>query len=630
MFSKIYIKALISVFILISIYVVLIFSIVIPNIEKTTIKLEESIGEIQLQKTLQIVNSAATEMKAYKENSIYNHKNTLKKLSSTVWYILKIKELESRGKDKYTIKKRQKEAINLISKLRYNDDDYFFVSDYNNILLSHPYLQDKDFTYVRDLYDNLIVPPMVEVAREKGDGFTSYWWKKNNSDDTLYEKLTYSKNFKKWSWIIGTGVYIDDIDKEIAIKKSALIARLKNLLRDTKIGQTGYIYIFDENANMIIHPDKTIENKKIDKLINNDRDTYIFDDLVNAYKNGDKKLYYLWDAPNDRGNFSYKKISWIEYDPYFKWYICSSGYLDEFHISSKELKEYMIYTALFISIIIAAISLYFLNNILNPIVKLSQNAKDVIDGNLDSRYNGVINSDEIGLLSTQFNLMLDTMHEQMNTLDMNVKSKTKELTKSLQEKDILLKEIHHRVKNNLFVISGIIGLQTFGDKEISKDELIKSIQQRIQALALAHDMLCKTNNKDSLNIKKYIQKLVEYLNMAYIKDTSSLRCEYEIQEIKLNIDQILSCGLIINELVTNSIKYAFKDKNSYLKISLKEDNNKNIILIIQDNGDTFDESKPKGIGLELVEMSVKQLNGEFNMDTFNGVKIQINFPKEYL
>lgn len=624
MLSKILLKVLINMLLLITIYLSFIFIIFVPNIQNNIMELEENIGEAQLQKIVQIVKSSSLEMSAYAENTLTLHKNELKKLTTTVWNIINMYEKQTY--DKNSTKKIQSEVIDLIRNLKYNQNDYFFVSDYNNNLISHPYLQNVDFTNVIDAYGNKIVPPMVELAKKDGEGFTSYWWKKNNNDNSIYEKISYIKNFNKWKWVVGTGIYLDDIDREILLKKEKLLVRLKAIIQDTRIGETGYVYIFNANGKMILHPNKDLEGKLFDKMINPSTNKPIFDDLIKAYKFGDKKLYYLWDNLNDKGNFIYKKISWIEYDPFFDWYICSSGYLDEFYTKSKELRDYMFYATVIVMILISIIGLYFFKQILNPIINLAQNAQSVIDGNLNTRYTGKINNDETGILAKNFNLMIDTIHKQIDTLDLNIQSKTKELSNSLEEKEILLKEVNHRVKNNLNIISSIIGLQSFSNKNIPQDEFIKNIQNRIQSIALAHKILCNTDTHNTINIESYIKLLVDSLLNAYIINQSSYICKYDIHNIKLSLDQVLSCSLIINELITNIIKYALDKKNNLIEISLSICDNL-ISLSIKDNGPGFNPSKAKGIGIELVEMSIKQLKGTMNIEINKGSKITVIFPQ---
>ena len=628
-FSKLFFKAIIGALILIVVYAVITLFVFLPHIENHIIQLEERIGKVQLQKTVQIVKSAALEAESYAQSALQAHKNKLEALTDSIWNIVATKEKASRGKEHTVLQETQHETLSLINQLRYGEDDYFFVSDQKNILISHPYLQDKDFSRIKDMHGNLIVPPMVKIANAKGEGFTSYWWKKNNNDPAIYEKLSYVKAFKPWGWVIGTGVYIDNIDKEIKVRKSALISRLKSILKETKIGKTGYVYIFDSDGHMIIHPNDKLQGINFKELKNPETERYIFDDLVDAYKQGYKTLYYLWDSPENKGNYTYKKVSWIEYDPYFDWYICSSGYVKEFRSESTLMRHFIIYTAILTALLITALGLFFSRLILKPVIALSENAKKVIGGDLNARYQGKIYDDETGALAMQHNVMLDTIHEQINTLDHKVQEKTEALSISLEEKEMLLKGMTMNVKNNLFVISDTQLLQAFQNKESSVEEFIETIQNRIQSIAMAHEMLYKSDKSSQfVDIERYTKTLVDSLLNAYIEDKTTYQCTYEIDPLQLTLDQTLSCGLIINELVTNTIKHAFQQQDDQLKITLNSAQEGVAELIVEDKGPGLSKEKAEGVGLELVRMSVTQLEGTLIIDSDKGLKVTISFPIE--
>jgi len=270
-------------------------------------------------------------------------------------------------------KKLQDEVIELVSKLSYAKNNYFYISDYNNVLISHPYLQNKNMSDIRDIKGSLIVPPMVEIARKKGAGFYTYWWKKNKKDNTPYKKLTFSKNFVNWKIVIGTGVYIDEIEDEISKRKIQLMNQLRGIVQTTKIGKTGYLYIFDGKANMLIHPNSNINGKNFLKVKNPTKGSYIFDDLVKASKTTNE-LFYKWDNPKDRGNYIYNKVSWIKYIPDLDWYIVSSAYVDEFKESSNNIKYFIFSVAFLILIVSALYSFFFFKNLLTPVINLSKHA----------------------------------------------------------------------------------------------------------------------------------------------------------------------------------------------------------------------------------------------------------------
>ena len=324
--------------------------------------------------------------------------------------------------------KLQKEVISLINKLRYGDNNYFFISDYNSVLISHPYLQNKDFSNIKDKKGNLIVPPMVEIAREEGEGFHSYWWKKNSDDETPYEKLTFSKNFPDWEMVIGTGVYIDDIQKSIEKRKSELLEQLREIVKTTKISKTGYLYIFNNKADMLIHPNSNIDGKNFAKLKNPTKGTYIFEDLIkSAHDKGENKLYYKWDKPSDKDNYVYDKISWTKHIPELDWYIASSVYLDEIRDSSNHLKNYITIFSSLVGILSLIIVFFYLKRLLYPITQLTELTNKVSHGNFNVK-SKVKTDDEIGQLSKNFNIMIDTIKDNINNLDIKIKEKTKELT----------------------------------------------------------------------------------------------------------------------------------------------------------------------------------------------------------
>ncbi|MCD6346224.1 MAG: cache domain-containing protein, partial [Bacteroidales bacterium] len=340
----------------------------------------------------------------------------------------------------------QKKALEYIANLRYGDNEYFWISDYNSVLIGHPTLQGKDMSDVKDPNGVLIVPPMVEIARRYGQGFHSYSWYKLKKDH-LYKKLTYAKNIKEWQWIIGTGIYLDSIEFEVTRKKSELIKNLRSLLKSKKIGDTGYIYIFDAQGNMIIHPNSNIEGKNFGKLENPGKDSFILSDLIKAYVSGSKVLYYRWDRPSDKGHYVYDKVSWIDYNRDFDWYICSSAYISEINYVANQMKQYIWLISFLLVLLALLISIYFFKKLLNPIETLSRKALQVKNGDLSVR-SEIGTSDEIGTLALTFDGMLDTIEENISTLD----KKVNERTQDLNEQKEVFETLFYRTADSAVII----------------------------------------------------------------------------------------------------------------------------------------------------------------------------------
>jgi len=200
-----------------------------------------------------------------------------------------------------------------------------------------------------------------------------------------------------------------------------------------------------------------------------------------------------------------------------------------------------------------------------------------------------------------------------------VEQKTKSLKLALDEKNLLLKELNHRVKNNMQTIVSLIRLQS---KEI-KDKKIKNmfltIRNRINAMSHLHELLYSQDNTAYVNAYDYFNLVINELKGSY----DDIEISLDIQT-DLKVEQSIYCGLILNELVTNAFKYAFKDKNGHVYIRLYKKNEK-YILEVEDDGIGYDKNQTKDtLGVVLVNTLVKeQLDGEIEYQTDNGVKVQV-------
>lgn len=205
-----------------------------------------------------------------------------------------------------------------------------------------------------------------------------------------------------------------------------------------------------------------------------------------------------------------------------------------------------------------------------------------------------------------------------------------ELQNSLEEKTVLLKEIHHRVKNNLAVISGLMQLQAMeSDNEMLKAQLNDSML-RIHSMALIHELLYDSDNFSKLKIKNHIKKMVKAV-LKTVTYNSPIEVEYEIEDILLNINQAIPCALILNELVTNSVKHAFNESvGGKIHIKLNEIAGK-IRLSVSDDGvglpKDFSIENNSSFGMLISKTLAKQLGSSIEYHTDNGSQFFIQFEK---
>lgn len=215
-----------------------------------------------------------------------------------------------------------------------------------------------------------------------------------------------------------------------------------------------------------------------------------------------------------------------------------------------------------------------------------------------------------------------------------VDEQTKDLTKALGEKEVLIKEIHHRVKNNLAVISGMIELQRgYADNEFVNRVLSES-QRRIQSIAMIHEKLYQNERLAEINFDKYVRELVDIISYSFNFEDKEIEVNIEVDDFKLSVDQGIPCGLILNELVSNAYEHAFKgQKEGTIEIRIKEGDSGLVTLMVADNGiglpKDFNLQQQETLGITLVETLSNQLDGELRLrDSQSGTRFVLTFEKE--
>lgn len=209
----------------------------------------------------------------------------------------------------------------------------------------------------------------------------------------------------------------------------------------------------------------------------------------------------------------------------------------------------------------------------------------------------------------------------------------KQLTAQMEEKETLLKEVHHRVKNNLQTVSSLLSLQCRNVEEAKMKTLLKSTQNRVISMAMVHEMLYMRNDISKIEYKSYVQELSEYLIRSIKGLDSKVQLKIDIPDIKLGIDTAIPLGLLINEAVTNALKYGFADEEEgEIYIVLKKELDKQYVLNIGDNGKGFPETvtykNSKSLGLKLIHNLTRQLKGTIQRDqTKKGTNYIIRFSE---
>ncbi|MBN2736226.1 MAG: hypothetical protein JXR70_04540 [Spirochaetales bacterium] len=289
-----------------------------------------------------------------------------------------------------------------------------------------------------------------------------------------------------------------------------------------------------------------------------------------------------------------------------------------------------IYQTVFVFIAVILCSLVFIfllifrivrttgNYILFPVVKLIEKIKRIEQGYYDFESFGTYYA-EINFLNASFMSMSHQIQKREQSLQNLVK-----------EKDLLMREINHRVKNNLIMLHGLISLQ---QDSVDSQEGIKCLEDaknRIKSISMVHQMLYQTKNYGEINLKHFLLALLNELRSSFNVE-NSIVFEYDLQDVFIDLSQAVPCGLILNELITNSLKHGFPGgREGKIRAHLSE-KNMEIYMSIEDNGIGMnwdvEIGQSESFGLKLVSLLRQQLNGSITVIGENGTKITINFPK---
>jgi two-component sensor histidine kinase len=278
------------------------------------------------------------------------------------------------------------------------------------------------------------------------------------------------------------------------------------------------------------------------------------------------------------------------------------------------------------------------------IINMSRNRPDNSYTNEDLMFLQSV-AGKIGIGVSKARLFNEKLHEieerkkievELTTQLTHIKVIEEKIKTALQEKEVLLRELYHRTKNNMQVINSLLGLRGELAREDSVKSILNDMKNRIQAIALVHQKLYQSKNLSRVDLKDYITEFTQLLMKSYSSVDKNIELKLDLESINVLIDTAVPCGLTINELLSNSFKYAFpEDREGAIYIGLHRYQTGNIELIVSDNGIGLPDGTSlitgNTIGSQLIYSIVEgQLNGELNMETKNGISCTIKFNDEII
>ncbi|WP_457569836.1 sensor histidine kinase [Desulfurobacterium sp.] len=690
--SKLFRKIVFIILSIVAFWFLIFYFVAVPLMKKTVYNLEEQAAKTNLNNIYEIVKTDHLGIEAYKHYAISAHKKDIKHaVCLAISDIKHYYNLTSSGK--MNEQQAKKLVLSSISNWRYGNDNYIFVLSTNGTVLAHPdkHFLNKNVMKLKDIYGEFFIQKIIKTAMTNPDGgFVKYWWKKLDSIRPV-EKVTYAKMFSPWHWVIGSGVYIDDVENELKRRKKIAINELRKVLKDIKMGGNGYIFIFRGDGTMIVHPNPTLEGKDVNNVINRLNGKNLTEELKKAAKTG-KCVRYLWDKPSDPGHYVYKKIAWVKYFKPLDWYIVSSIYENDLMQGAVILTDritVVFFIAAGVSFLIAYITF---RKIIRPVNKLSELALQVKNGNLNAR-SDIKRDDELGVLSDVFNDMIQQLSDHIENLDKKVAERTEELHKKNQELENTLKKLKETQKQLIesekmaalgSLVAGVahevntpigIGVTAASHLNLKAKEFMKKYKEGtlkrsdfekfMETLEQSTEIILSNleraaelirsfkkiavdqsiDEKRKINLKNYLKELLLSLRPKWKKTKHQVVLEcpdnIEIETYPGAISQI------ITNLISNSLIHAFDSKKEgIMKIQVGKKDGK-IILRYSDNGkgipediqekifDPFFTTKRgqggTGLGLHILyNIVTRKLNGNIKCISKpgEGTTFVIEFPEE--
>ncbi len=275
--------------------------------------------------------------------------------------------------------------------------------------------------------------------------------------------------------------------------------------------------------------------------------------------------------------------------------------------------------------LLSAFASYLLaRNLTKPIRSLQQFAQRVAAGTLDSRI-ALKSDDEIGDLAESLNTMMDSLDHSQGKLRQSLQEQA-----ALREKDVLLREIHHRVKNNMQMLASLMRLQARGSQDETTRKFFRESEARIRSMGLIHERLYQAENLATIHMPGYLETLTSELMRVGGGSQTLPQLRLEAEPISLGIDTALPCGLIVTELVQNALKYATAEgRPGLIIVGLRRNEDKSLTLVVKDFGPglpaDFDPGRCTSLGMRLVRLLTEQLHGSITHTDDQGLRVEINF-----
>lgn len=381
------------------------------SVEKAVFKAEEQHAVDLLKSVLLGVHNEWESLNFHKKTTLEMRKSEIKSITTIA--ISQISRSHAQYKQGVLSKEQAKQqAIGDIRGMRYDGHvGYLWINNLEKPIpkiLMHPIspelegviLDQPKYFSALGMSKHVLVA-MADICRKDGEGNLDYLWPKPTTNGITDDqpKISYVRLFKEWGWVVGTGVYVDDIQAEVDRRLNAIIKELEKTFSQLRIAETGYLFLFNGKKEMIIHPN--ISGKAFASMINPDSGKPLVDELIKASEHPMEPFDYTWDKPGYEKDYRFKKRAYISCYKPLDWYIGSSVYMEELKYPRKVLRQRIIIHSITVLALAFIISIVLARNLVTPLKKLTLAGEEIKTKGLDNAripVNGTLETQQLGVM----------------------------------------------------------------------------------------------------------------------------------------------------------------------------------------------------------------------------------------
>jgi sigma-B regulation protein RsbU (phosphoserine phosphatase) len=401
-----------------------------------------SAGDESALNVLRVVNlniaSQYKDLEAFKEYATERYRKQLKNLVSVViGHIDSFYALYEKGI--LTEEQARQCALETVQEFRYGSNDYFIIYDTNNIAVSHPdpNIRGRDMLAFKDVNGRFVLPTVREETAKTGEGTITMWWLRLGETNPV-PKMIYFRWYPRWSWLVGTGVYIDDIEADAKQRMAEIMSVLKETFAKVKVAETGYFFLFNKDGRFLIHPSMDTADTTAA--------TPLFTNFIRAADNPDVPYKYKWDKPGHGGQYSFTKYAHVELFQPFNWYIASSVYEDEMQ---KPARKIVSKQTVFVGVIVlfCMLGAYVLvSRVTRPLARLTRHADRLQESDFS-----MPDEETRKLLSITFPSEVGRLASTMSSMEQRLKEYLKNLKETIAARERMQSELRiaHEIQMNM-------------------------------------------------------------------------------------------------------------------------------------------------------------------------------------